>query len=183
MKRFSLVFTLLFVFLSFSSFTLNEKTAEKEHVNWMTLKKVFEETRDNPKKVIVDVYTDWCGWCKKMDKESFQHPEIVEYMNENYYAVKLNAEMRETVVIDGKEYKYVQQGKYGFHELALILLENNMNFPSIVVLDEELSKLRIMAGYFELKDMDAMLHYFGDGFYDKGINESIFARNYRSKIR
>ncbi len=64
------------------------------NVQWITWEEAMELSKTEPRKIVVDVYTDWCGWCKKMDKATFQDEEIVEYINENYYAIKFNAEMR-----------------------------------------------------------------------------------------
>jgi len=62
-----------------------------QEVNWLTWNEAAElaATDKNPKKVFIDVYTDWCGWCKKMDKDTFQNPTVAAYMSENYYMVKL----------------------------------------------------------------------------------------------
>ena len=58
--------------------------SDKE-ITWLNFEQVAELNKKNPRKVIVEVYTDWCGWCKKMDKTTFQHPEIIKYINQNYY--------------------------------------------------------------------------------------------------
>jgi uncharacterized protein YyaL (SSP411 family) len=76
--------------------------------------------KKEPRKVVVDVYTEWCGWCKKMDKATFQNEVIVKYLNENYYAIKFNAEQREDIHLKGKDYEYVKSmGGKGYHELAM----------------------------------------------------------------
>ena len=74
------------------SFGLN---AQK--VNWMSWDEAVEANKQNPKLIFVDVYTDWCGWCKKMDASTFGNPVIAKYMSENYYAVKFNAEGKDTI--------------------------------------------------------------------------------------
>ena len=62
-----------------------------QDVNWMTIEKAQELQKTNPKNIIMDVYTDWCGPCKLMDKNTFQNEDVANYLNENYYAVKFNA--------------------------------------------------------------------------------------------
>ena len=70
---YSIVF---FVFLSFN--------IQAQDITWISLEKVTELQRTNPKNVIIDVYTNWCGPCKLMDKNTFSNPEIVNYINNNY---------------------------------------------------------------------------------------------------
>jgi len=80
---------------------------------------------------MIDVFTDWCGWCKKMDAETFSNPEIAKYVNELNYAVKFNAEQKADITFQGKTFKYVDQGNgKGYHELAAALLSTS--FPSLL---------------------------------------------------
>ncbi|MBL4586459.1 MAG: DUF255 domain-containing protein, partial [Flavobacteriales bacterium] len=90
----------------------------KEKINWVTLGQADSLRRIEPRKILIDVYTDWCGWCKKMDDTTFSEPELVKYVNENYYAVKLNAEQKEPITVGGKTYNYVANGRRGYHEIA-----------------------------------------------------------------
>ena len=80
-------------------------------------------TEASPKKLFIDVYTDWCGWCKKMDKDTFQNAEVAAYMSENFYMVKLDAEQKEPIEFKGKTYNFVATGRRGYHELAAALLQ------------------------------------------------------------
>ena len=70
---------------------------QSQEINWISLEEVVEFQKTEPKNVIIDVYTNWCGPCKLMDKNTFSNPEIVSYINKNYYAVKFNAEGDATV--------------------------------------------------------------------------------------
>ena len=82
-----------------------------QDVKWITWDEAAQltATEENPKKVFIDVYTDWCGWCKKMDKDTFQNPEVAAYMQENYYMVKFDGEGKEPIEYKGKTYKFEEK--------------------------------------------------------------------------
>jgi len=97
------IFSLFFsVFLSLFSV----KTYAQNKINWLTLEQAYAKTKIAPKKVIIDVYTGWCGWCKVMDKNTFTNASVIKYINENYYAVKLDAESTKDIRIENKVYKF-----------------------------------------------------------------------------
>ena len=64
----------------------------KEKINWITVSQLNELYSKNPKPILLDVYTSWCGWCKEMDRTTYKNEKVVKYINEHYYAVRLNAE-------------------------------------------------------------------------------------------
>ena len=80
---------LMFIALIALNFTAN---AQDTKINWMTMNEALDAQAKNPKKIMMDAYTDWCGPCKMLDKNTFQNPDVVKYVNEHYYAVKFNAE-------------------------------------------------------------------------------------------
>lgn len=116
-------------------------------IQWNTLENIEDKMITNPKNVIVDVYTDWCKWCKVMDNQTFSDPTVIEYLNENYHMVKFNAEQKSKVKFNGQEYNYVQKGRRGYNEIAAKLLGGKLSFPSLVVLDTELQSLTVIPGF------------------------------------
>jgi len=66
--------------------------ATGQQINWMTMNEALEAQQSEPKKIIMDVYTTWCGPCKLMDKNTFSNKDVIKFINENYYPVKFNAE-------------------------------------------------------------------------------------------
>ena len=131
---------------------------------------------------MIDVYTDWCGWCKKMDRETFNHPVISAYINENYYPVKLNAESKKDIRFKGQTFKYISQGNRGYHELVAGLLNGQMSFPSIAYLNEKLELLGAVPGYRTAKDMEPLLNYIAE---DKFISQSLqeYQKTFHSQIQ
>jgi len=130
-----------------SSATLLSSTDPGESIRWITWEQAVKLNKDSPKKIFIDVYTDWCGWCKRMDATTFQEPEVVKYMNEHFYAVKLDAEMKEKIRFRDQDFKWVNTGRRGVHTLAYSLLEGRMSYPSFVTLNENFDRIAIMPGY------------------------------------
>jgi thioredoxin-related protein len=155
--------------------------AQDTQVKWYTVEEAEKLSKEKPRKWLIDVYTDWCGWCKKMDKETFNHPVIAEYINENYYAVKLNAESRESITFNGTTYKYRQEGNRGYQELAVGLLNGQMSFPSIAYLNNELQLLGAVPGYKTPQSIEPLLNYIVE---EKYTSQSLadYQKTFQSKI-
>ncbi|MEN8789180.1 MAG: DUF255 domain-containing protein [Flavobacteriaceae bacterium] len=140
---------------------------QAQEVNWMSWQEAIAQSQvdDNPKKVFIDVYTDWCGWCKKMDKDTFQNPEVARYMSDNFYMVKLDGEGKEPIEFRGTTYKYVPSGRRGYHELAAALLKGRLSYPTVVFMDEDLNVLSPVPGYQKPEPFLNIARYFGDNIY------------------
>ena len=131
------------------TFTSNPEPQGEIKVKWMSWEEAVQANKKNPKKIFIDVYTDWCGWCKKMDKTTLSNPKIVKELNANFYSVKFDAEQKESINFDGNEFKFVNQGRKGVHELAYSLLDGRMGYPAFVFLDETFSRIMISPGFKE----------------------------------
>ncbi len=121
-----------------------------EGIEWLDFETAIERNKKNPKFIFVDVYTEWCGWCKKMDASTFLNPEVMAYMNEHFYAVKMDAESKEPIAYNGNLYEYKQyNARAGYNTLSVSLLSNQMSFPSFVILDKKEAKKGKIMGYKE----------------------------------
>lgn len=121
--------------------------AADKGVMWYSWEEAVEASKDDPRKFFVDVYTDWCGWCKRMDQTTFKDPQVVQYLNAHFYPVKLNAEQRADIQYDGKVFKFRNVGRRGVHELAYSLLDGKLGYPSYVYLNEKQERIAISPGY------------------------------------
>ena len=155
--------------------------AQDAKVKWVSIEEAEKLNKEQPKKIMVDVYTDWCGWCKKMDKETFGNPVIAGFINKHYYAVKLNAEGKDEIIFNGTTYKFIAQGQRGYHELAAGLLNGKMSYPSIAYLNEELQLLGAVPGYMTPTSIEPLLNYIAE---NKFTNESLedYQKSFQSKL-
>jgi thioredoxin-related protein len=148
---------LLFVLFSISSIASAQAAIE-----WLTWDEAVERQQQEPRKIFIDVYTDWCGWCKKMDASTFIDPSIANTMNGQYYAVKLDAERKDTIDFNGHKFFNVNPtAKRGVHTLASSLLDNQMSYPSFVILDENFNRQFIIKGYQKVPELLGTLLFFG----------------------
>ncbi len=133
----------------------------------MTLEQAVERNKSEKRKIFIDVYTDWCGWCKRMDSTTFVTPAVANYLNEHYYPVKFNAEQEQDINLNGKTYHFKRTGLRGYHELAAEWLNNRLSFPTTVFLDETQTLIQPIPGYQDASKMNAIIHYFGGDNHKK----------------
>ena len=173
MKKYFFPLAAGFLFLALAAFTLipssesNLSKTNGEGIKWITWDEAMAQNKVKPKKIMVDVYTNWCGWCKVMDRETFTKPEIIKYVSDNYYAVKLNAEQREDIVFDGKTFSFIASGNGGYHSFAATLLDNNMGYPTLVYLTEKLERVVISPGFKKPDQLMKELKFTGENAYAK----------------
>ncbi|MEQ9591036.1 MAG: DUF255 domain-containing protein [Cyclobacteriaceae bacterium] len=143
-------------------------TAEGDSpVNWMSFEEAIEKSKVEKRKIFIDVYTDWCGWCKVMDKNTFSEPKIAKILNEQFYPVKFDAEQTEDVVFNGTTFKFVPSGRNGYHQLAAALLNNQLSYPTVVFLDEEFRMIQPLAGYQKAPEFHKIIQFIGGDHYKK----------------
>jgi len=151
--------------LVFSCFVLFSCSLSAQ-IEWLSWEEAVEKNKQAPKKILVDVYTDWCGWCKKMDKSVFADPVIAAYVQKNFYAVKFDAEQRKTLKYDGHIFSFnPEAGRRGSHELAFALLDGRMSYPSIVYLDEQRDRITISPGFKPADKFINELNFIEGGHY------------------
>lgn len=185
MKKIILV---LSIFASFSLFSFKPLTNGYTHdgankIKWMTVQEALAKYQENPKKIIVDIYTEWCTTCKKMEASTFEHPIIANYINDNFYPVKIDAEMKEAVSFAGKTYQFnPNEGRNGVHELVIYLTRGKLSYPSVVfLLNEKMNNPQSVVGFQNPIRMDKILKYFGENYYQQ-LDWGVFSQVYQSEI-
>jgi len=174
MKKFILQLLFIIVIAGFSP----QIFAQKAEVKWYTFEEAVELNQQEQRKIFIDVYTDWCGWCKKMDTVTFSHPIIAQLLNEKYYAVKFDAESRDTINFAGQQFINQGNSSRSLHQLARALLQDKMSFPSIAYMNENNQLLTAVPGYYEPEKLEPILHYFAEDAY-----KSQSFQEYRNKFQ
>ena len=162
------ILSLFLLFFIATAFTGPATTPEAEKkVKWYTWEEAVALQKTAPRKIMVDIYTDWCHWCKVMDKKTFEEKDIADYLNTHFYPVKLNAEQKADIIYDGNTFKYVKAGRRGVHTLAYSLLDGKMSYPSIVFLNEKMERVMISAGFKKPDAFKTELTYLAEDHYLK----------------
>lgn len=132
---------------------------EDQKIQWVSLEEAQRLTKEEPREIFIDVYTDWCGWCKVMDKKTFTDSKVIDYVNKHYYAVKLNAESSKEITFNGQL----------LTEAELAHAFGVSSFPTIVLINEDFNLVAPAPGYRKAKEFKKMLTEFSD-YAEKNSN-------------
>lgn len=154
MNRSACLIVLFFLFGG--NFAYSQKPAGKIH--WITFMQLNDSLLIKPKKVFVNFYADWCMYCKEMERTTFQDSAVIKILNEDYYAVKMNVESKDTIVFGNQTFTNKRIKKINpVHELPLLLASRKnkvFSLPAFVLFDEN---FQAQSRYFQFLDEVALL--------------------------
>ena len=159
MKTKILLFTTLCFFLG--------AQLHAQQVEWKTIEQAAKtDAKSNTKLYFVDFYTSWCGWCKKMDRETFTDPTVALILNRYYIPVKFNAEGNSEFQWNGSKYTNVASApgnRPNTHSFAKKVLGAKMGFPSFGIFKTDQAQITVIQGYQSANDLVVILWYFASG--------------------
>ncbi len=171
----------LFKFVSENTYT--EYKDGQQLVNWITFDEAYLKCKKNPRPILIDIYTTWCGPCKMMSSQTFNHPQIAKYINDNFYAVKFDAESKDSVRFD--KYLFVSTdatNPKAPHQFAASILDNQLAYPSIVFLNNQIQRLDIIKGFMPPQKFEPIITYYGSGDYQH-IKWEEYQKQFTSTIK
>ncbi|OUR94783.1 thioredoxin family protein [Flavobacteriales bacterium 34_180_T64] len=165
---------------------LTSVSSMAQEINWVTFEEALELQKKNPKKIMMDVYTNWCGPCKMLDKNTFHNPDVVKFVNANYYAVKFNAEGNDVVKYMATTYSNpnynpdLANRRNGVHELTRALKVSA--YPTIVFFDEEANIISPVRGYQKPQQIELYLKLFKSDKYKEMTSQDHFNDYYNAFV-
>ncbi|MDX2359290.1 MAG: thioredoxin fold domain-containing protein [Crocinitomicaceae bacterium] len=135
--------------------------AQDEHIDWVKLEQAQKQAKKDGKFTIIDMYTPWCGPCRMMENSTFSDPTFIAFVEENFHAVKFNAEGPNPVIYNGTEYKNLGydpakgNGRNSMHSLTRSI--GIQGYPTIVVLDGTGAVVKKIVGFKKAADLQQQL--------------------------
>lgn len=151
------VATMMALGLALIAWKMNDEAPKKSGIEWLTFENAYAKTIKEKKLMMVDVYTDWCSWCKVMDRETFNHPDIVRFARQNMVMAKMNAESDAKVRFQDQD----------FTQRQLAMRLGVTGYPTVVFFNDRGELLTSVSGYIPADKFLPILEYLQSRHYEK----------------
>ena len=142
---------------------------------WQSWNEIQQLMLQQKKPILIDMHTDWCVYCKKMDVTTYQNDSVYEYLKEHFYRFKFNAESKDSLRWNNKTFGFDKKNK--LHEFYEYAAKENLVFPTTVIIPPNGQPYSV-AGELKIKEMEILLKYFSGSYADKTFEE--FSKQYKS---
>lgn len=168
-----IIFVIIFLF----SLSCNAKESKKEttavpkiqnnKINWYEFDTGILKSVQEKKYVVLDVYTDWCGYCKMMDKDTYNNKDVIMRMNKNFVGIKLNPEENKSL--------HFQNKLYLNRDFAAVL--GITGFPTTIFFTPDSKIITSIPGFISASDFSDILDYISQKCYEKNVSFKDFIKN------
>ncbi len=148
-------------------------------IYWQDIDAAFQKARYQERILLIYIYTPWCSPCVMMDQHTWSHPLIASYATANFQCVRLNAEDRDSIPFNGTRFPYLPE--LHANQLAYLLLEGQMQYPALVLMEPTGEVLLALRGYLKPALVDTILHYFATGSYRR-VSWEAYQKEYISQL-
>jgi thioredoxin-related protein len=145
-------------------------------ITWLSVDQVAGRLQQEKRPVLIDLYTNWCGWCKQMDKNTYSNRQVEQYLRDKFYTVKVDAETHAMINWGGITYQFSPQ--YRSNEFALYLTHGRLEFPTTIIIPPG-QEPQAIPGYMGPKDLELLVKYFGEGVY-KTQGFDVYQKSFRA---
>ncbi|HON52655.1 MAG TPA: thioredoxin family protein [Bacteroidales bacterium] len=158
----------LFLLVLFANSIFSQSVVNKT-INWIPFEQALAKSKQDGKPVFLDIYTDWCGYCKRMDATTFQDTSVIRYVNQHFHAAKLNAETTKPISFRDTIYtnsRYVEGQRATPHDVVMVLTGNRPSYPTIVYILDSKGIIAPVPGMQTVETIQPFLFYFGEKVYE-----------------
>ena len=124
-------------------------------LKWKPFEEGFAEAKKTKKKIMIDVYTNWCGWCKRLDRDVYGNDKVADYLSQQYVIIKLNAESNSKIRFEDAAYT----------EAELARAFGVTGYPTIIFFNSDGEPLDKLGGYVAANQFLPIIKYFGENVY------------------
>src|SRR3989339_659022 len=164
------------------SFRVKDSVIRADTIVWLKFPDAVELSKKNPKKILINIVSKWNNASKIMHKTTYNNPEIVKYINEKYYPVKLTAEDTDTIKVFDQVFINEKLAPNYPHQIVITMLNKQLFYPSLMIMSEQFQMLEKIQGYFPPERIEPVLHFLADDKF-KSTKYDEFLKTFKGKVQ